>query len=87
MWLAAIFLGILATILHLPIRETPGPLARAVITKKSSTLKTTFDKIKQLVPVVICMWQGDIWGGLDNKTHAGKRDLQVVNYDTDGNKQ
>ena len=29
MWWAAIALGLLATILHLPIRETPGPLARA----------------------------------------------------------
>ena len=33
MWLAAIFLGILATIIHLPIRETPSPLARAEIAK------------------------------------------------------
>ena len=33
MWLTAIFLGILATIIHLPIRETPGPLARAEIAK------------------------------------------------------
>jgi len=29
MWWAAIALGLLATLLHLPIRETPGPLARA----------------------------------------------------------
>ena len=33
MWLAAIFLGLMATILHLPIRETPGPLTRAEIAK------------------------------------------------------
>lgn len=29
MWWAAIALGLLATALHMPIRETPGPLARA----------------------------------------------------------
>ncbi|KNG95424.1 MFS transporter [Pseudaestuariivita atlantica] len=29
MWWTAIALGLLATLLHLPIRETPGPLARA----------------------------------------------------------
>ena len=29
MWWAAIALGLLATLLHLPIRETPGPLAEA----------------------------------------------------------
>ncbi len=29
MWWAAIALGLLATLLHLPIRETPGPLAKA----------------------------------------------------------
>lgn len=29
MWWAAIALGLLATLLHLPIRETPGPLAQA----------------------------------------------------------
>lgn len=29
MWWAAIVLGLLATLLHLPIREAPGPLARA----------------------------------------------------------
>ncbi|MEL7180065.1 MAG: MFS transporter [Pseudomonadota bacterium] len=28
MWWAAVALGLLATLLHLPIRETPGPLAR-----------------------------------------------------------
>lgn len=29
MWWAAVVLGLLATLLHLPIRETPGPLAKA----------------------------------------------------------
>lgn len=29
MWWAAIVLGLLATLIHLPIRETPGPLAKA----------------------------------------------------------
>jgi hypothetical protein len=29
MWWAAIALGLLATVLHLPIRETPGTLAKA----------------------------------------------------------
>jgi predicted MFS family arabinose efflux permease len=29
MWWAAVALGLLATLLHLPIRETPGPLAKA----------------------------------------------------------
>jgi len=32
MWWAAILLGVLATVLHLPIRETPGRLARAEAT-------------------------------------------------------
>ena len=31
MWWAAVALGLLATLIHLPIRETPGPLARAEI--------------------------------------------------------
>jgi hypothetical protein len=29
MWIAAIALGLMATALHLPIRETPGALAKA----------------------------------------------------------
>ncbi|WP_108814904.1 MFS transporter [Loktanella sp. Alg231-35] len=29
MWWAAVALGLLATLMHLPIRETPGPLAKA----------------------------------------------------------
>lgn len=29
MWVAAIALGLMATVLHLPIRETPGALAKA----------------------------------------------------------
>ena len=29
MWWAAIILGLMATLIHLPIRETPGPLAKA----------------------------------------------------------
>ncbi|MGB1332966.1 MAG: MFS transporter, partial [Paracoccaceae bacterium] len=29
MWIAAIVLGLIATVLHLPIRETPGALAKA----------------------------------------------------------
>jgi predicted MFS family arabinose efflux permease len=29
MWVAAIALGLMATVLHLPIRETPGALAQA----------------------------------------------------------
>lgn len=30
MWWAGVALGLLATLIHLPIRETPGPLAKAV---------------------------------------------------------
>lgn len=29
MWIAAIVLGVIATVLHLSIRETPGALAKA----------------------------------------------------------
>jgi len=29
MWWAAVVLGLLAALIHLPIREEPGPLARA----------------------------------------------------------
>ena len=31
MWIAAIVLGLIATVLHLPIRETPGALAEAKV--------------------------------------------------------
>jgi len=30
MWWAGVALGLLAALIHLPIRETPGPLAKAV---------------------------------------------------------
>lgn len=33
MWWAAVVLGLLAALIHLPIREEPGPLARAELTK------------------------------------------------------
>ena len=33
MWIAAVFLGVLATLIHLPIREAPGPLATQALSR------------------------------------------------------
>ena len=33
MWIAAVVLGVLATLIHLPIREAPGPLATQALSR------------------------------------------------------